>query len=394
MKTYFFNILIIAAFILSFSSCKNSTEKEEKHAEHEELPANIVEMNEEQYATAGIQLGLAEERSLSNLLKVNGNINVTPQSLATVSAPLGGFIKNTNLIQGSLVTKGQTLALIENIEFVNLQQSYLETKAKFSYITYEYERQKDLYKENVSSAKNFQQTESEYKTIKTQLNAYQQKLSMLGIDASKLREDNIKNAISICSPINGYIKNVNVNIGKFVNPSDILFEIVNTQNLTLELIVFEKDVQKISNGQKLSFFTPGKPDIRHEAIIYQVGKALDDDKTVTVYASINQPSKDLIAGMYVNAEIEVKNNQALALPSETIVQFDEKFYVFAFKGKRIENGKQINDFEVIEVKKGMENNGFTEVILPQGFDYKNRKIAIKGAYSLLSKLKNSGEMSC
>lgn len=394
MKTYFLNIIIITALILSFSSCKNSSGKGEEQTEHEELPANIIEMNEEQYATAGIQLGSAEERSLNNALNVNGTINVTPQSLATVCAPLGGFIKSTNLIQGSLVAKGQALAFIENIEFVNIQQSYLEIKAKLSYTAYEYERQKDLYKENVSSAKSFQQTESEYKTIKAQLNAYSQKLSVLGIDASKLREDNIKNVIPIVSPINGYIKNVNINIGKFVNPSDILFKIVNTQNLTIELVVFEKDVQKISNGQKLNFFTPSKPDVRHEATVYQVGKTLDDDKTVTVYASINKPSKDLIAGMYVNTEIEVKNNQVLALPSEAIVQFDEKFYVFVFKGKRVENSKQINDFEMIEVKKGTENKGFTEVILPKNFDYKNRKIAIKGAYSLLSKLKNSGEMSC
>ena len=49
---------------------------------------------------------------------------------------------------------------------------------------------------------------------------------------------------------------------------------------------------------------------------------------------------------------------------------------------------------MVEVKKGVSNNGFTEIILPQDFDIKKAKVVIKGAYNLLSAMKNAGDMAC
>ena len=384
-------ILIIS--VLYMSGCKSTAKPEEK-TEHEVLAPNTVELTGEQVKTANIQLGKVEQRSMSSTLKVNGSIAVTPQSFATVCAPFGGFIKQTNLVEGSLVTKGQTLALIENSAYIDIQQNYFETKAKFEFAEKEYIRQKDLYSSNINSAKIFQQADADYKTLKAQLNGYIQKLSLLGIDAEKLKEDKISSILPLVSPINGYVKKINVNIGKSISSSDILFEVINTQGLTLELIVFEKDVQKISVGQKLKFATANSPETSYIATVYQIGKVLDGDRTVKVYASINKTDDPLIAGMYINAEIEISNNLTTCLPDECIVQFDEKYYVFAFKEKAMENGKEVIFYEVIEVTKGAANNGFSEIIFVKTMDYLNKQIVIKGAYSILSKFKNSGEMSC
>jgi cobalt-zinc-cadmium efflux system membrane fusion protein len=230
--------------------------------------------------------------------------------------------------------------------------------------------------------------------LKAQLNGYIQKLALLNIDVTTLKEDKISSVLPLISPISGYVKAVNINIGKSINASDVLFEIINTQNLTLELIVFEKDMQKISSGQKLLFSSPNNPDLEYNATVYQIGKALDNDKTVKVYASIDKPDNKLVAGMYVNAKIEVANNKALAIPTESIVQFDEKFYIFAFKEKKMEDGKEVTLYDVIEIKKGSENNGFTEITFVKDFDYTGKQIVVKGAYTILSKFKNSGEMSC
>ncbi len=392
MKKIKLFITIFAISIL-YNGCKSGSEVEVKE-EHEELAPNTVEMNSEQIKTADIQLGNVEQKSIGTSLKANGTITVTPQGLATICAPFGGFIKSTSLVQGSPVTKGQTLALIENVAFVEIQQSYFETKAKYDYAEKEYNRQKDLYAGNVNSAKSFQQAESEYKTLKAQLNGYIQKLSLLNIDVSKLKEDNITSVLPLISPITGYVKTVNVNIGKSINATDVLFEIINNQSLTLELVLFEKDMLKVSVGQKLTFSSPGASDVKYTATIYQIGKALDDDKTIKVYAYIDKPDNKLVVGMFVNAEIEVANNIGLTVPSESIVRFDEKFYIFAFKEKKMEGNKEVILYDVVEVKKGSENNGFTEISFVNDFDFKSRQVVVKGAYTILSKFKNSGEMSC
>lgn len=49
---------------------------------------------------------------------------------------------------------------------------------------------------------------------------------------------------------------------------------------------------------------------------------------------------------------------------------------------------------MVEIKKGTMDNGYTEIILPEGFDPKTARVVIKGAYNLMAAKKNSGEMAC
>jgi len=375
-------------------SCKNKNASTEENGDKEEiLPPNTVEMNDAQYKTAGIELGQVEYKVLSNVLKVNGIVNVPPQNLVSVSVNMGGFVKSTDLVQGSPVSKGQVLAVIENPEFIELQQNYLESKNKLEFAEADYNRQKDLYKENVSSEKTYQQALSEYKSLKTRMFALEQKLILIGIDTKQLTEEKISRSVSVVASISGYIKTVNINIGKYVNPTDVMFEIVNNQKLTLELSLFEKDIASVSIGQKIRFSLPDNS-IEQSAVIYQVGKTIGDDKTVKVYAAVNNEDKNLLPGMYVNAFIEISNDSTTSLPEEAVLTFDDKNYFFIFSEQKKEDGNNISLFMMIEVKKGISNNGFTEVILPKDFDIKKSKVVIKGAYNLLSAMKNAGDMAC
>jgi len=384
-------ILTVSGVLLSSCGSK-SVEVESK--EVEVLPEDIVELSADQFKVAGIEYGSIEQKTLSNTVKANGIITVSPQNLASVCAPLGGFIRNTDLVQGSPVRKGQTLAIIENPEFIELQQSYLEAKSKLEFAEGEYNRHKELFKDDVYSAQNVQEVTANYKSLKTQVNALAQKLELIGINSSALQEDNISRSISLSSPISGYIKTVNVNIGKFVAPTDVVFEVVNTDRLTLELTLFEKDINKVNPGQKLRFTLLSDSDIQYKAMVTHVGRSIDTDKTVKVYASIGENSGSIIPGMYINAWIETSSNPLAALPSQAIIQFDEKEYIFVFDKEKEENGKPFTEFKMVEVKKGLTDGGYTEVILPMGFDISKARVVVKGSYSLMAAKKNAGEMSC
>lgn len=386
------SIIILSAFIVALSSCNNGKKSMEVE-EVEVIPDSIVELRDDQVKLSGIETGAIDMRSLSGTLKVSGLVAVAPQNLATISAPLGGFVKSASLMPGSNVSKGQTLAILENQEFIDIQQNYLETKNKLEYAEAEYKRQTELYKEDVSSQKNLQQVTSEYKSLKTQLKALEQKLALVGINPSNLTDENISRSIPVVSPISGYVKTVNVNIGKFVSPSDVLFEIVNSDNLFLELTLFEKDADKASTGQKIRFFINNESE-QHDAVIYQTGKSISDDKTYKVYATVSGKCKNVLPGMYVNAEIEASSNQVTAVPDESIASFDEKDYIFVFEKNKVEDGKPFTEYRMIQVQKGVSDKGFTEIVLPEGFDFKTAKVVVKGAYNLLSAKKNAGEMAC
>ncbi len=386
-------LFITATYIfLGLNSCKPKDKTET--GPQEVLGPNAIELNAAQYAAAGVQLGFAGRQKLNSVLKVNGTINTTPQNLASVSAPLGGFVRNTSIVQGSGVSKGQVLATIENFAFIEIQQSYLETRAKFQFAEIEFKRHSELYKDNVYSEKNVQQTEADYKTLKAQMKGLEQKLISLGIDPAQLTEDKITRILPVIAPISGFIRMVNVNIGKYVSPTDVMFEIVNPVDVVLEMVVFEKDIQKVMDGQHVRFSSPNEPAKFYSAIIYQAGRALKDDKTAMVYARIDKSDPSLLAGIFVNAEIETSSQISFAVPDEAIVQFYEKSYIFAYKGQRVENGKIIHDFIAIEVTKGVNSNGFSEILLPEGYDPKKTRLVLKGAYAILSAWKNAGEMAC
>jgi RND family efflux transporter MFP subunit len=385
--------LYIAALILALISCKNGKNVALEIKETEMLADDIVELREDQQKLANIELGTIELRSLSGTLKVNGNVIVSPQNLATVCMPMGGFVKNTSLVPGIAVKKGQELAVIENQEFINLQQSYLEAKNKLEFVEAEYKRHSELYKDDVYSKQNLQEVTANYKTTKAQVKALEQKLSLIGINPENLNEDNISRTVSLASPISGYIKSVNVNIGKFVNPSDVLFEIVNSDKLLLELTMFEKDADKVAINQKIRFFINNETE-QHNALIYQTSKSINSDKTYKVYAIVPSVCKNVLPGMYVNAIIETSSKNVTTVPSNAIVSFNDKNYIFVFEKEKKEDGKPFTEFRMIEVRKGVADGGYTEVLLPEGFDTKSNKIVVKGAYNLLSAKKNAGEMAC
>ncbi|MFZ0472147.1 MAG: efflux RND transporter periplasmic adaptor subunit [Bacteroidales bacterium] len=385
--------LVICAALILLGSCTGNNKPATESTEVEVVPENIVEMREDQIKLAGIQTGSIGMKSMGNTLKVNGIISVAPQNQATVSIPLGGFIKSTTLIAGNFVTKGQTLAIIENQDFVDIQQNYLEAKNRLVYAEAEYKRHTDLYNDEVYSEKNLQQVTVEYKNLVALVKSLEQKLILIGIEPGSLNETNISSSVSLKSPITGYLKSVNINIGKYVAPTDVLFEILNNEKLFLELTLFEKDADKVVAGQKIRFFINNETET-HEAIISQTGKSISDDKTLKVYATVVKPCKNTLPGMYVNALIEESDSLVTALPSEAVVSFDDKDYIFIFERNKEEDGKPFTEYRMVEVQKGVTGDGYTEVVLPGDFDPDTAIVVVKGAYNLLSAKKNAGEMAC
>lgn len=378
---------------LSMVSCSKGGKTAAAPAMVESIPEDIVEMRADQIRLAKIELGAVEMHALGNILKVNGIVSVAPKNLATVCMPLGGFIKNTTLFPGMAVDKGQTLAVIENQDFVDIQQNYLEAKNKMVFAEAEYKRHTALFKDEVYSEQNVQEVTVAYRNLKAMIRSLEQKLMLIGVDPDKLNEENISNTVNLVSPIRGYLKSVDINIGKYVSPTDVLFEIVNSDNLFLELTLFEKDASKVAAGQKIRFYINNESE-EHEAVISQTGKSISADKTLRVYATVSSDCKNVLPGMYVSALIQESDNLVTALPAEAIVSFDDKDYIFVYEKDKEEDGKPFTEYRMLEVKKGVSGSGFTEIIVPAGFSIQGARIVIKGAYNLLSAKKNAGEMAC
>jgi cobalt-zinc-cadmium efflux system membrane fusion protein len=387
-KRFFYSTLLCFGVLLAGCLKDKSTAKtKEAHNDmaHDEM---VVELSDEQFKVANIKLGKVETKTLSNVLEVNGTLSVPPQNLISISAPYGGFVKSTKLLQGTKVKKGEVLVVMEAPNYVQLQQDYIEKKGTLEYLALDFKRQEELQKGNINAAKQYQQAKSQYITIKAQVKGLQEKLSIIGIDAEKLTENNISSKIQIHSPINGYVSEVNVNIGKYVNPTDIMFEIINTEHLHVELTVFEKDIDQIKIDQKIKFFLPNKGSVTHNASIYLIGRKIGSDRSVRVHGHLVKEDKELLPGMFVNAEIELEQHSTTAISKEAIVFFENKRYVFILEKK--DNKKYY--FKMTEVQIGATENGYTEISFnEEDITIQEIQVATSGAYSLLAALKNKEE---
>lgn len=383
MKSFIQITLVI--FTLTLASC-GSDEKPVVKEEHHQK-ANSVELTAEQYKTIALQTGRIERKPLSGTIKVNGMLDVPPQNLVSISAPFGGTVKKTELLQGMLIKKGQVIALIQNPDFIGVQQDYLDYKSQLDYLKLEYERQEELAAGNVNAKKTVQKAKSEYESMRARVNGLKARLQLMNISVSTLEKGTIQSSSSILSPISGYVTQVNTNIGAFVVPSDVLFKIADTEHLHAELTVFEKDVPKLKVGQKVRF-TLANEDKERTATVYLIGREIGRNRTVNIHCHLDKEDNQLLPGMYLKGLVEIGSTEVTALPEKAIVDFEGEKYIFI--EVKSDHAKD-HAFEMIAVKTGVSELGYTEIKLPSDKNWKTLKIVTNGAYDLLSKLKNGDE---
>lgn len=272
---------------------------------------------------------------------------------------------------------------MEDQQYIQLQQDYLTAKAHFTSIEAEYNRQKDLNASKASSDKVFQAAQTEYLSQKILIKSLEEKLKLIGINPSTLNENTISKSINIVSPIDGFVSQVKQNIGKYVAPTDVLFELVNPSDIHLTLTIFEKDLYKISIGQKIFAYNNTNPDKKYTCEIILIGKDVTPERTIQVQSHFEQYDKSLIPGMYMNAEVEVSTNNAFVIHNDGIVRFEGKQYVFTETAK----GK----YEMQAVTTANNENGFTQITFADSTDMSSKTFVISGAYTLLMKMKNAEE---
>ncbi len=373
------NIFIISSLMLLLIGCNS---KKEEQAVDKKANANLVSISDAQLKNATIETGKLEQKTISSILKVTGKIDVPPQNMVSVSMPLGGYLKTTKLLPGLPISKGEVIATMEDQQYVQLQQDYLTTKSKLYFAEKEYQRQKELNQSQASSDKVYQQADSDYKTLRITLSALAEKLRLINVNPNSLSEKNISKSVNIYAPINGFVSKVNVNIGKYVNPADVLFELINPSDIHLNLKIFEKDITKLSIGQKLMAYTNNQPDKKYHCAIILISKDLSiGEHTADVHCHFENYDKTLLPGMYMNADISIKSNDALTLPKDAVVNFEGKEYIFVAVNK--------NQFQQTEVKIGNSENGVVEILNNESLT--KSTIVTKGAYTLLMKLKNKAD---
>ncbi|OAD90288.1 efflux transporter periplasmic adaptor subunit [Aequorivita soesokkakensis] len=374
---YIKSLMLLSALVLT--ACNNS-EKESPLLTSPEGRDDIVHLSKAQFENAKMEVGQLTEKPFAETVQTSGMIDVPPQSRAVISAFAGGYIKNTPLLVGNKVSKGQRLVTLENPEFITMQQNYLETAEQLSYLKSEYERQRIMFDEKITSQKSFLKAESEYKSNLARYNSFKKNLEMLNINPASVQAGNIVSAVNIYSPIDGNVTQVYVNTGTYVSPADKIMEIMNTDHIHLELKVFEKDLLQLKKGQEILFTVPEASKEIFKGEVHLVGTSIDPNTRIAlIHGHIDEKDEqNFTAGMFVEAQIVTGTSDQWALPENAVVEMEGKNYVLLIENENAE------EFEIlpVEVKIGATYNGFTAIGKSEKFKPET-KFLTKGAFVLL-----------
>lgn len=371
------NSILIFAILFSFYACKKQENTTNNNTTANEME---VTLTSKQIQNTKITLDVLQQKAVSGIVKVNGKITLSPEGIATISMPLGGYVTAIKVMPGMSVSKGQLLAVLEDQQYVQWQQDYLATVQQIIFATKDFNRQKELNASKAVSDKTYEMAQSELAKLRITKKALEEKLQLIHINPATLTAEKISKSVPIYAPIGGLVSKVGVNLGKYVNPADMLFEIQNPKNMYLTLNVYDKDATNLAIGQKIKAYTNNDDFVYATNILY-VNKNLNSENAVEVIAKITNTNGKLIAGNYMNAEIATYNNNAYVVPNAAIVVFEGKNYVFVSKNE--------TTFIMTEVSLGTKTNLVTEIT--NADELQSKKIVIKDAYTLLMALKNKEE---
>lgn len=372
--------IIAYSFIaISLAACQS---KENETTKSVVATENTIVLNKDQLKNIDITTTELAQKPISNIIKAIGIIDVPPRSLVNISTPYGGYLKYTRLLPGQKVKKGETLAIIEDQQFIQLEKEYLSLKNKLEFVTNDFQKQKELYQQKAIAEKTYLEAKSNFEILKIDFKSAEEKLKLIGINTNDLNAEKISSKIELKSPIDGYVSKVNFNVGKYLSANDVLFELINPDDIHLNIQIYQKDIQGLSIGQKVVAYSNEYTDKKYDAEIILIGRDLNENKAIDVHCHFENENHSLLPGMYMNVEIESSLHQALAVPSNSIQRFENKEYVIV--------SKDGSTFELVSVKSGSSENGYTEIVNASN-ELKQSKIVEKGAYQLLMAMKNKSE---
>jgi cobalt-zinc-cadmium efflux system membrane fusion protein len=375
-KIHYTHVAVAIALLLCAGCSGKKTQTETTMADSTQ--GSHVRLTSQQLEHASIVLGQPSLDTVSSILRLQGKIDVPPQSIVNLSFPLGGYLKSTELLPGMHIRKGQVLATLEDMQFIQLQQDYLLAKEKLTLTESEYARQKALNASKASSDKVYELARAEFESNKILVSALAQKLAVIGINPNGLTTATLSKEVRIHSPIDGYVSKVNVSIGKYTSPTDNLFELIDPRDIHLALTVFEGDLNKISEGQRVVAYTNDNPGKKYEARVIIGNKTLNEDHLAEIHCHFEKNAPELAPGMFMNGEVFVKAHHSLTVPEEAVVRWENKYYVFVSLGA--------SEFNMVEVKPGMVDHGRQQIETSEVNE--QTRVVIGNAFALLMKMRN------
>lgn len=269
-----------------------------------------------------------------------------------ISSPVAGRVITPPLALGSQVNVGSVLLELDSPDVADAESAYAKAEADLVMVGKAYKRQQELYEGKAAALKDLEQAQDSYNATRSELQRAEDRLKNLHIRAQQT-----DGRFALRSTLSGIVVERNVTPGMEVRPDrDMpLFVISDIKKLTVLMEVYEVNLGKIRQGQKLSVSVPAYPGESFPASVQYIGKLLDENtRTVQVRCELPNPDGRLLPGMYATISVESDaSDQAIVIPLTAVFTEDDDDYVFIaldenhFKQRQVKIGLRLKDKAVI-----------------------------------------------
>ncbi|MCW7495734.1 efflux RND transporter periplasmic adaptor subunit [Leptospira levettii] len=318
-----------------------------------------------------------QERALEEELQLPGTVSYDMNNVAKVGSRVNGRILQVFVKEGEYVKKSTALASIQSVDLGTTEANYLKARARLEALKVQADRAKDLYERKVTSAKEYEMSLMDYKSVKAEMETSRNALENLGLNETEIAnleagKYNSKN-LYIRTPISGTVTEREAIIGQAVNARDNLFTVADLSVLWINLEVYEKDLASIRVGNEAKVIPIGSKDESLKAVVSHVGDVIDPvKKTAEIRLEVRNSKGRLRPGQSVTATVvgamvTSSVNKAKVIPSNCIHKIEGENFIFvrnpdgSFSAKKIGIGKTYDNW--VEVTDGV---GSGEAIVEEG----------------------------
>jgi cobalt-zinc-cadmium efflux system membrane fusion protein len=365
-------------------------------------PANANTSSSDQ--SSGIEVEIIVPQVISGSIKATGKILVMEDRMASIGPVHEGRIVNLYAGQGNFVRKGQKLADLESGDLDQAEADYLKaiagfenaertsaTEIKFAQATYD--RNKFLFDKEITARKNLQQAEHDLElakanaataisSAKVEVSNARRHLLILGLKDSAInalakRPELASSVFSLTAPISGTVIERNGTIGATVGSDANLFKIVDLSSVWIDANVFEKDLERVRQGQMVTVTVPAFPGSTFSGKVILVSSVVNPEtRTVQVRTEVSNGDGRLKPDMFANVEIvTAAHGTAISIPLSAMLDDNGQSVVFVAEG---------DGYKKKMVTLGLKSDDRVEILT--GLNAGD-KVVVKGNYLLLEQSK-------
>ncbi len=342
-----------------------------------ELPPALVE-------SLGIKTEPVAVRPLGREIRSTAVIEPNGRRIAHVGPRIAGRVVEVTAVLGQEVEEGSVLAELDSLELGRAKADYLKAKADVEVARAEYEREKRLWEQNISSEKDYLEARGRYVRAVTQLQASREALRLLGLgdeEIDALRwgggDDHPPSHFPLLSPFAGTVIEKHIVLGELIRPDDKPFTIADLSTVWIQIAVHEKDLPYVRPGAKVKVRVEAYPDEVFEGEVTYVSDTVDEEtRTARARVEIANRRRLLKPGMFATATLAVPEKaggRGVVVPLTAVHTVRGRKVAFVKEGSSVFVARPLRigraTERYVEVLEGLEPG--REVVVEGGFHIKS-----------------------